>query len=143
MAQGFVFTAKTMYLVLSNSSPYGREVYRIIKISGDRTLKDLCGIILDAFNFYDDHMYEFCMDNRMYSQYSYQPHPEAGQASVRIKLDQLNLMKGQKFSLHYDFGDDWMFAISVQKVAETSEKKILRVVRGKGSAEQYPDWDEE
>ncbi len=79
----------------------------------------------------------------MYSQYSYQPHPEAGQASVRIKLDQLNLMKGQKFSLHYDFGDDWMFAISVQKVAETSEKKILRVVRGKGSAEQYPDWDEE
>lgn len=132
-----------MYLVLSNSSPYGREVYRIIEISGDRTLKDLCGIILDAFNFYDDHMYEFCMDNRMYSQYSYQPHPEAGQASVRIKLDQLNLMKGQKFSLHYDFGDDWMFAISVQKVAETSEKKILRVVRGKGSAEQYPDWDEE
>lgn len=101
MAQGFVFTAKTMYLVLSNSSPYGREVYRIIEISGDRTLKDLCGIILDAFNFYDDHMYEFCMDNRMYSQYSYQPHPEAGQASVRIKLDQLNLMKGQKFSLHY------------------------------------------
>ena len=79
----------------------------------------------------------------MYSQYSYQPHPEAGQASVRIKLDQLNLVKGQKFSLHYDFGDDWMFAISVQKVAETSEKKILRVVRGKGSAEQYPDWDEE
>jgi hypothetical protein len=52
-------------------------------------------------------------------------------------------VKGQKFSLHYDFGDDWMFAISVQKVAETSEKKILRVVRGKGSAEQYPDWDEE
>ena len=106
-------------------------------------MKDLCGIILDAFNFYDDHMYEFCMDNRMHSQYSYQPHPEAGQASVRIKLDQLNLVKGQKFSLHYDFGDDWMFAISVQKVAETSEKKILRVVRGKGSAEQYPDWDEE
>ena len=30
-----------------------------------------------------------------------------------------------------------------KKEAETSEKKILRVVRGKGSAEQYPDWDEE
>ncbi len=43
MAQDFAFTAKTMYLVLSNSSPYGREVYRIIKISGDRTLKDLSG----------------------------------------------------------------------------------------------------
>jgi len=68
LAQGFVFTAKTMYLVLSNSSPYGREVYMIIKISGDRTLKDLSG---GGAGFGED---------------------QAGS---------LNLMKGQKFSLHY------------------------------------------
>ena len=121
----------------------GTTVYRVIEIAGKETLQKLCSVIIDAFDFIDEHLYEFCMDNRMYSDYSYQSDPEHGQQSVRVKLDKLGLVKGQKFSLHYDFGDDWMFAISVQKVAETSEKKILRVVRGKGSAEQYPDWDEE
>lgn len=121
----------------------GREVYRVIEISGNHTLDDLCGVILDAFDFDDEHMYEFCMDNSMYSQYGYQSHPEGGQPSTKIKIDKLKLVKGQKFSLHYDFGDDWMFTISVQGVATTSEKTVPCVVRKKGSVEQYPDWDED
>lgn len=121
----------------------GREVYRVIEISGNHTLDDLCGVILDAFDFDDEHMYEFCMDNSMYSQYGYQSYPEGRQPSTKIKIDKLKLVKGQKFSLHYDFGDDWMFTISVQRVAAASEKTVPCVVREKGSIEQYPDWDED
>ena len=43
----------------------------------------------------------------------------------------------QKFSLHYDFGDDWMFTITVQNISETSEKIAPNVIKGKGSIEQY------
>lgn len=49
----------------------------------------------------------------------------------------------QKFSLHYDFVDDWMFTITVQNITETAEKVAPNMIKGKGSIEQYPEWDEE
>ncbi|MDE5699618.1 MAG: plasmid pRiA4b ORF-3 family protein [Lachnospiraceae bacterium] len=121
----------------------GTSVYRVIEISGKDTLQKLCSTILSAFDFIDEHLYEFCMDNRMYSDYSYQSDPEAGQPTVKVKLDKLGLVKGQKFSLHYDFGDDWMFTINVQKITETAESVKPRVVKEKGHVEQYPDWDDD
>lgn len=118
----------------------GREVYRVIEISGEHSLDDLCEAILSAFDFLDEHLYEFCMDNRMYSDYSYQSDPEGGEPSTRVSLDKIGLMVKQKFSLHYDFGDDWMFTITVQKITETAEKTAPRVIKEKGKIEQYPDW---
>ena len=100
----------------------GRQVYRVIEMSGEHSLDDLCRIILSSFDFIDEHLYEFCMDNRMYSDYSYQSDPEGDEPSTRVKLDKLGLMIKQKFSLHYDFGDDWMFTITVQNITETAEK---------------------
>lgn len=121
----------------------GRQVYRVIEISGGHSLDDLCRLILSSFDFIDEHLYEFCMDNRMYSQYSYQSDPEGNEPSTRVKLDKLGLMIKQKFSLHYDFGDDWMFTITVQNITETAEKTAPKVIKGKGEIEQYPDWEEE
>lgn len=120
----------------------GRQVYRVIEMSGEHSLDDLCRIILSSFDFIDEHLYEFCMDNRMYSDYSYQSDLEGGEPSTRVKLDKLGLMIKQKFSLHYDFGDDWMFTITVQKITETAEKTVPRVIKEKGVIEQYPDWEE-
>ena len=121
----------------------GREVYRNIEICGDNTLNQLCQIILEAFDFIDEHRYEFCMDNRMYSEYSYQSDPEGDEPSTDITLDELRLSKGQKFSLHYDFGDDWMFTITVSKINEILEKMESRIIKSKGNIQQYPDWDED
>lgn len=120
----------------------GNAVYRVIEISGKETLQKLCSTIISAFDFIDEHLYEFCMDNRMYSDYSYQSDPENGEPSVRVNLDKLGLVKGQKFSLHYDFGDDWMFTINVQKITEVPKAAKPCVVKEKGHVEQYPDWDE-
>ena len=61
----------------------GREVYRNIEICGDNTLNQLCQIILEAFDFIDEHLYEFCMDNRMYSEHSYQSDPEGDEPSEK------------------------------------------------------------
>lgn len=121
----------------------GRQVYRVIDISGEHSLDDLCRIILSSFDFIDEHLYEFCMDNRMYSDYSYQSDPEGGEPSTRVKLDKLGLMIKQKFSLHYDFGDDWMFTIIVQNIAETATKTVPRVIKETGKIEQYLDWEED
>lgn len=47
----------------------------------------------------DEHLYEFCMDNRMYSEYAYQSDPEGDEPSADITLDEVGLCKGQK--LHF------------------------------------------
>ena len=129
------------YLMKVYPAGRGREVYRNIEICGDNTLNQLCQIILEAFDFIDEHLYEFCMDNRMYSEYSYQSDPEGDEPSTDITLDELGLSKGQKFSLHYDFGDDWMFTITVSKINEIPEKMESRIIKSKGNIQQYPDWD--
>ena len=50
----------------------GRDVYRNIEICGNESLDRLCETILEAFDFIADHLYDFCMDNRMYREESYQ-----------------------------------------------------------------------
>jgi hypothetical protein len=119
-----------------------REAYRVIEISGGKTLDDLCEFILETFDFIHEHLYEFCMDNRMYSEYSYECDPQDDGPSTDIKIDKLELEKGQKFSLHYDYGDDWMFTINVQKIEETDGTVKSALIRSKGEVEQYPSWDD-
>ena len=99
--------------------------------------------LMEAFDFIDEHLYEFCMDNRMYSEYTYQSDPEGDESSADITLDEVGLCKGQKFALHYDFGDDWIFTITISKISEVQEDFKPRIVKSKGSIQQYPDWDEE
>lgn len=90
-----------------------RSVYRTITICGTDTLDQLCMAILNAFDFTAEHLYEFCMDNKMYSEDCYRFNPmeddlfdEDDAEGTDIALDELRLIEGQKFSLHYDFGDD-------------------------------------
>ncbi len=120
----------------------GLQAYRVMEVCGEDSLDHLCAYIMESFDFTMEHMYEFCMDNRMYSDHSYQSAPEGDEPSTAVKLDKLGLTKGQKFSLHYDFGDDWMFTISVTKIAEVESYRKARVTKKKGEVEQYPDFDE-
>ena len=125
---------------------HGREIYRTIKISGKETLDRLCEYILDTFDFIHEHLYEFCMDNRMYSENSYQYDPEDGGPSTDIAIDKIGLVKGRNFSLHYDYGDDWMFTIHVQKIEDEQRKTNPELIKSVGVLEQYPDyedWDED
>lgn len=63
--------------------------------------------------------------------------------STDITLDKIRFYKGQKFSLHYDFGDDWMFIITVSKISEAEESFAPLIVKSKWYIHQYPDFDEE
>ncbi len=120
-----------------------RKAYRVIEISGSDTLDRLCDVILSAFDFSHDHLYEFSMSGRLYSDDNYTCDPEyKGQPTTDIKLDTLGLDKGQKFIFHYDFGDDWIFEIQVQEIKIEAVRVIAHVTEEKGIVEQYPDYDE-
>ena len=120
----------------------GRSIYRVIEISGKDTLDRLCEVIIASFDFIHEHLYEFCMDNRLYSDDSYEYDPEDGGPSTDIAIDKIKLVKGQNFSLHYDYGDDWMFTIHVQKIDAESRRTDPKLIKSVGILEQYPNWDE-
>lgn len=121
-----------------------KMAYRVLEIGGSKTLDDLCMLILHAFDFIHEHLYEFCMDNIMYnSENSYQYEPEEGERSTDIAINKLALEQGQIFSLHYDYGDDWMFNINVQKIEDVKGRIKPAVIESKGCVEQYPEYDDE
>lgn len=122
---------------------HSRKTYRVIEISGNDTLDRLCEVILAAFDFIHEHMYEFSMTGKLFSDDNYSCDPDyKGQPSTDTKLDKLGLQKGQRFILHYDFGDDWIFEIQVQDIHDEKTRVIAHVTEEKGSVEQYPDYDD-
>ena len=120
------------------------EVLRTVRIGGSATLDDLCMVMLDSLAFDRDHMYQFCMDNRPYSRSAYvSGRDRRGKPSTNTKLYKLGLKSGQKFLFIYDFGDDWTFQMEVLSAENVSGNIRPEVLESVGTAEQYPDWEEE
>ena len=112
----------------------------------EKVMEQFTNCIVDAYGTGTDNnslARQADMDNRMYSEYAYQSDPEGDEPSADITLDEVGLCKGQKFALHYDFGDEWMFTITVSKISEVQGDFKPRIVKAKGSIQQYPDWDED
>lgn len=121
-----------------------RTVYRVIEIDGSENLNKLCDVILFHFDFTFEHMYEFSLDGRLYTDDTIICESDEGQPTTDlVTIDQLGLVKGSKFWFHYDFGDDWVFVITVQKVMPAVVPENPKLQRSKGEVEQYPAWDDE
>ena len=111
MAKEYVFRVK----------PQGyRNNYRVIRIGGGRTLHDLHLAILDAYDFYADHLYMFSPDGEPYDRDGYySPYDEEAEKHAdEAVLDDLKLKKGDKWLYLYDFGEDRMFDVAVDGVEQ-------------------------
>ena len=129
-------------------------VSRTIQIRGDQTLARLHDAIFDAFDRWENHMYEFQvggkapMDpNARRYVLSIDGDPVADPAGevARTRLDALNLTTGDTFGYWFDFGDDWWHQVSVVAIHDgPGGGKYPRVKAKVGeSPPQYADWDEE
>lgn len=117
-------------------------VWRKIQISKTATLDKLHKAILTAYDFDNDHLYAFFMDNKAWSDYDsyWSPYNEEGPYANRKKLLDLDFVKGKKFMYLYDFGDEWHFTVSFEKEIGNETKKPV-IIQIKGDAPlQYPDW---
>lgn len=125
-------------------------VSRTIQIRGDQTLEDLHYAIFDAFDRFDEHMYEFQFGKgphdpkgkRYVMAEAFDPHEEnvAGMVA-ETSIASLNLKANQTFGYWFDFGDDWWHQIDVLatdgKVGKAKYPKVIKRV-GK-SPPQYAD----
>ncbi|MCL1914550.1 MAG: hypothetical protein FWG10_11930 [Eubacteriaceae bacterium] len=131
--------------VLSVSAAKG--CYRHIQIGEGETLYRLHEVILEAFDFVDDHLHAFFMNNRAWDPDAEFIRPGVGLGdaagfSDAATLSQFQLDKDSKFLYIFDFGDEWRFSVNVLQVLEQDADEPF-VVRSVGAVEQYPDGDSE
>lgn len=129
-------------------------VSRTIQIRGDQTLDDLHDAIYEAFDRYDEHLYEFQFGKRpqapgpRYSapadDFGFDMGDEPTGYTDETTIDSLGLKKGQKFFYWFDFGDDWWHQIKVDGIEEGTFRGKPKVINRVGeSPPQYMDFDEE
>ncbi|MGD0516536.1 MAG: plasmid pRiA4b ORF-3 family protein [Thermoguttaceae bacterium] len=138
-----------------------KSIWRKIAVKGNQTLDDLHGMIFDAFDRYDDHLYSFFFPLKAGKITPRKIHAESveytspntlefggddGQKDAsKAKFSTLKLKKKQVFYYLFDFGDEWWHEITVEETDAKEEKgKYPRIVEQKGkSPPQYPDSEEE
>ena len=104
------------------------KISRTIQIRGDQTLEDLHYIVFDAFDRWEEHMYEFQfgkgpMDPKgsryvlpsAFEMDMGEANPPAGRVD-QTRIDSLGLKVGQSFGYWFDFGDDWWHQINVEAI---------------------------
>lgn len=101
----------------------GKGCYRHISMPGDASLAAFSGVILDAFEFTDDHAHAFFMDNRAWSDadaYFLDDVDEDNEErhTCDVTLSELGLEIGRKFVYVFDFGDDWQFQCKILRILD-------------------------
>lgn len=127
-----------LILKLKISLVENERIYRVIEIGGNETFERLANTILDAFAFDRDHLYMFSTKRKPYDAGGiYHPLAEKEKSSDEIRLCDVGPKVRNKYLFLYDFGDEWMFYVTVMQVRETEHEIMPRVAEGRGVLDQY------
>jgi hypothetical protein len=123
------------------------RAWRRISIPSQLILDNLAETILDAFDFCNDHLYQFICEDRlgtpMYLNHYYLEEPPF---TNEFKVGQLPLEVGGKMIFHFDFGDDWEFNMILEGINSPDPQQQEAKVIGKGGtppSQYYCDGDED
>jgi hypothetical protein len=100
-----------------------KVISRVIEIRGDQTLAQLNDAIFQAYDRWDEHLYEFQFGKRPFDPngptYGLTDGPPGkkrpGDART-TKLDDLGLAVERVFGYWFDFGDDWYHQVQVERI---------------------------
>ncbi|HYH87049.1 MAG TPA: plasmid pRiA4b ORF-3 family protein [Pyrinomonadaceae bacterium] len=127
------------------------RVWRRIAIPGEMTLEALSEAILDAFDFDNDHLHLFRYRNRfgIFEEVKH-PYTEESPSTAEVKVGELPLRPSSMLEYLFDFGDNWLFEVWLEKLEPLNPKlRKPMMIEGRGQAPtQYPnldneEWDEE
>ena len=111
-------------------------IWRRLEVPAHITLAQLHRVIQMAFDWDDSHLHGFEIGGQRYGQ----PMPDPFGMGMddlderKFRLDQVAGV-GSRFTYTYDFGDDWIHVIKVEKViAPTPAVRYPRCVAGKNAA---------
>jgi hypothetical protein len=122
------------------------RVWRRIAISGEAPLEAFSEAILDAFDFDKDHLHLFRYRNRfgVFEEVKH-PYTEESPSTAEVKVGELPLRPGSMLEYLFDFGDNWLFEVRLEKLEPVNPKiRKPAVIDGRGQAPpQYPNFDDE
>lgn len=124
------------------------RIWRRLAVPHDCTLDDLASVILMAFDFDDDHLYEFQYRDPLGNEQVFN-HPRSDDPPFtdEVSLGELNPPPKTKMVFLFDYGDNWEFMITFEKIDPPgSHGKTGRptLIESHGEApEQYPDFEED
>src|SRR5690625_1120680 len=121
---------------------YMNGVWRTVVLTGRHTMHRLHELILEAYEFDDDHLYSFFMDGKKWSDKSIvSPLDNLGQPRAdRVYIGDMGLIRGQSFKYLYDYGDEWTFNIVVERIIEQDSERLKSYVKEKKEKGQNSIW---
>jgi hypothetical protein len=122
--------------------------WRRIAIPASASLDALASVILNAFEFDHDHLYQFSYQNR-FGVWEHVNHPylEDGPWTSEVQIGDVPLGLGQTMTYLFDFGDQWKFDVTLERVdppdAALPVPTAPAILEARGQPpEQYPMWDD-
>jgi hypothetical protein len=147
-----VYTLKVFLMSGPVDADEDEEISREILLLGHHTLHDLHLAIFDAFERWEEHLYEFNLGSSPQDRsrlYFYDggwgdDDEDAGDPTTTT-LDALDLSESQHFGYIFDMGDEWEHVIEVISIKSGPDKGTYpRIGKKIGAAPpQYPDDNEE
>jgi hypothetical protein len=128
-------------------------ISRTIEIQGEQTLADLHSVIFQAFDRFDEHMYEFQFKGKSPNDPNADRYglalafhdgfdePPAGDVA-QTQIGTLELEVDEFFGYWFDFGDDWWHRVQVVSIAEPQPKVNYPRITGRvgASPPQYEEF---
>lgn len=131
-------TLKSSYILSVKMKGLSRYIQREIEIPGIMSLDDLCMVVLASMNCYGSHMYDITYGGETFDCLLQE---DAENYTAAYTLEDLELSKGDKLVLSYDYGEDYEFDILVKDIVEHDSffnLEDMRVIKGKG----YGIWED-
>lgn len=115
------------------------KIWRRVLVSGDTALGKLHRIIQIAMGWTDSHLHQFVVQGGSYAD----PDPEMGmdgsKSENRARLYQVAPNVGASVMYVYDFSDDWVHKIKVEKILDKDERFVGKPVCLKGQLSCPPE----
>lgn len=124
----------------------GAKTWRRIGIPATLALDDLSYAILRAFDFDNDHLYQFSYRNRFgMSARIAHPYIKESPSTAEVAIGELPLRPGMSMEYLFDFGDNWQFDVKLEGIDPADARvKKPKILEQRGTAPpQYPNFEED
>lgn len=119
--------------------------HALLEVDSSTALNELHTAIQDAVHFDEDHMYEFFIARTARSRERKHFDMEDGSLQTTCIADLLPLPKDRKLFYLFDYGDNWIFRVSMTRREPFEAEKGVRyprLIQEVGDRpEQYPDYE--
>ncbi|MBE0596329.1 MAG: plasmid pRiA4b ORF-3 family protein [Desulfuromonadales bacterium] len=109
------------------------KIWRRFLVPADITLDRLHDVIQIVMGWHDAHLHEFQIGGKKFTESP--EFPEDGEADGLFRLGDLVKKKGTVFRYLYDFGDDWLHEIVLERTTGTRgpEESPIECLGGEGA----------